>query len=263
MTPGPVPDPLQEQWPGAVVASGQTNFFTFVALSSAEAVRAYEPDLAAIASTGAKAAAADRRRGAGLRCRLRVARLRAQRGDRRGSGHGVGPVLGRPLLGGRAGASTPSSPTSSPGAARRSTCAPTVSGSASRGTRPRCSPASCARDSPDGESGDGCLRGGPAGPGRGPRAGVAAGGGGPGALPLRARPAHRAVRRARRPDPRDRVGHRRRAARHRAAPAQAARHLDAARRPHRPRREPRRGGAARGHRGAGPGGRASRRRARC
>ena len=55
VTPGPVPEPLQEQWPpGAVVASGQTNLFTFVALSSAEAVRAYEPDLAAIASSGAK-----------------------------------------------------------------------------------------------------------------------------------------------------------------------------------------------------------------
>jgi predicted PhzF superfamily epimerase YddE/YHI9 len=55
MTPGPVPGPLQQQWPGAVVASGRTGFFTFVALSSAEAVRAYVPDLAAIASTGAKA----------------------------------------------------------------------------------------------------------------------------------------------------------------------------------------------------------------
>ncbi len=55
MSPGPVPAALAEQWPGAVVASGQTDFFTFVALSSAEAVRAYEPDLSAIASTGAKA----------------------------------------------------------------------------------------------------------------------------------------------------------------------------------------------------------------
>ena len=40
---------------GAVVASGHTDFFTFVVLSSAEAVRAYEPDLTAIAATGAKA----------------------------------------------------------------------------------------------------------------------------------------------------------------------------------------------------------------
>ena len=54
VTPGPVPASLQEQWPGAVLASGQTNFFTFVALSSAEAVRAYEPDLGAIASSGSK-----------------------------------------------------------------------------------------------------------------------------------------------------------------------------------------------------------------
>src|SRR5271170_4233994 len=41
VTPGPLPDPLREQWPGAVVASGHTDFFTFVVLSSAEAVRAY------------------------------------------------------------------------------------------------------------------------------------------------------------------------------------------------------------------------------
>ena len=33
VTPGPVPASLQEQWPGHVVASGHTNFFTFVALS--------------------------------------------------------------------------------------------------------------------------------------------------------------------------------------------------------------------------------------
>ncbi len=55
VTPSSLPDPLREQWPGAVVASGHTDFFTFVALSSAEAVRAYEPDLVAIASTGSKA----------------------------------------------------------------------------------------------------------------------------------------------------------------------------------------------------------------
>jgi len=55
VTPGPVPVPLREQWPGLIVASGHTDFFTFVALSSADAVRAYRPDLAAIASTGAKA----------------------------------------------------------------------------------------------------------------------------------------------------------------------------------------------------------------
>jgi predicted PhzF superfamily epimerase YddE/YHI9 len=55
IVPGPVPAPLAEQWPGAVVASGETGFFTFVVLSSADAVRAYQPDLAAIAATGAKA----------------------------------------------------------------------------------------------------------------------------------------------------------------------------------------------------------------
>jgi len=56
VVPGPVPDSLRGQWPDAgLVAGGSTNFFTFVVLSSAEAVRSYEPDLAAIASTGAKA----------------------------------------------------------------------------------------------------------------------------------------------------------------------------------------------------------------
>jgi predicted PhzF superfamily epimerase YddE/YHI9 len=55
VTPAPLPAPLEEQWPGAVVASGRTDFFTFVALSSAEAVRAYEPDLPAIVSTGSRA----------------------------------------------------------------------------------------------------------------------------------------------------------------------------------------------------------------
>ncbi len=55
MTPAPLPVPLQEQWPGAVVASGSTAFFTFVALSSSEAVGSYEPDLAAIATVGSKA----------------------------------------------------------------------------------------------------------------------------------------------------------------------------------------------------------------
>ena len=72
-----------------------------------------------------------------------------------------------------------------------------------------------------------------------------------------------AVRRARRPHPRDGVRHRGRSARHRAAPPQAARHLDAARRPHRSGRAPRRGCVARGHRGARSRGRASHRRARC
>jgi PhzF family phenazine biosynthesis protein len=55
VTTSPLPAALESQWPGAVAASGHTDFFTFVALTSAEAVRTYEPDLAAIASTGSKA----------------------------------------------------------------------------------------------------------------------------------------------------------------------------------------------------------------
>jgi PhzF family phenazine biosynthesis protein len=51
----PLPESLGSQWPDAVVASGQTSFFRFVALSSADAVRNYEPDLEAIAATGDKA----------------------------------------------------------------------------------------------------------------------------------------------------------------------------------------------------------------
>src|ERR1700691_6237039 len=53
--PGPIPASVEGQWPGAVVASGHTDFFTFVVLDSAEAVRSYEPDLAAVASTGSRA----------------------------------------------------------------------------------------------------------------------------------------------------------------------------------------------------------------
>jgi PhzF family phenazine biosynthesis protein len=55
ITSAPLPEGLQSQWPGAVVHSGRTAFFTFVVLSSAEAVRSYEPDLEAIAATGDKA----------------------------------------------------------------------------------------------------------------------------------------------------------------------------------------------------------------
>jgi len=53
-TPAPLPGSVAAQWTG-VAASGQTSFFTFVVLSSAEAVRSYVPDLAAIAATGSKA----------------------------------------------------------------------------------------------------------------------------------------------------------------------------------------------------------------
>jgi predicted PhzF superfamily epimerase YddE/YHI9 len=51
----PLPRSLEGQWPGSVLSCGQTSFFTFVVVSSAEAVRTYEPDLEAIAATGAKA----------------------------------------------------------------------------------------------------------------------------------------------------------------------------------------------------------------
>jgi PhzF family phenazine biosynthesis protein len=64
----PLPECLRGEWPGAVVSSGRTAFFTFVVLSSAEGVRAYRPDLDAIAATGDKAllltAAADPASGA-------------------------------------------------------------------------------------------------------------------------------------------------------------------------------------------------------
>lgn len=52
---GPLPESLQSEWPGSVVHSGSTSFFTFVVLASAEAVHGYEPDLGAISATGAKA----------------------------------------------------------------------------------------------------------------------------------------------------------------------------------------------------------------
>jgi PhzF family phenazine biosynthesis protein len=51
----PLPASLEGQWPGSVLSSGRTSFFTFVVLSSAEAVRIYEPDLDAIAATCDKA----------------------------------------------------------------------------------------------------------------------------------------------------------------------------------------------------------------
>ncbi|HWF14868.1 MAG TPA: PhzF family phenazine biosynthesis protein [Acidimicrobiales bacterium] len=51
----PLPTSLEGQWPGSVLSCGRTSFFTFVVLSSAEAVRTYEPDLDAIAATGDKA----------------------------------------------------------------------------------------------------------------------------------------------------------------------------------------------------------------
>ena len=114
VTPAPLPAALEDQWPGVVVASGRTDFFTFVALSSAEAVRSYEPDLPAIASTGAKAllltaAAAP---GSGADYVLRV--FGPNVGIDEDPGHRVGAVLGRPVLGSRAGARRPCGPPALP-----------------------------------------------------------------------------------------------------------------------------------------------------
>ena len=51
-----LPECLQGQWSdGSVRFSGRTAFFTFVALSAAEAVADYVPDLAAIAAVGSNA----------------------------------------------------------------------------------------------------------------------------------------------------------------------------------------------------------------
>lgn len=55
LTPGPLPPSVAGQWPGAVLTSGHTALFTFVALSSARDVGAYAPDFGAIAATGSKA----------------------------------------------------------------------------------------------------------------------------------------------------------------------------------------------------------------
>jgi PhzF family phenazine biosynthesis protein len=55
MTPAPLPAPLADQWSGGIVACGRTGFFTFVVVSSEEAVRAYAPDLPAIAAVESRA----------------------------------------------------------------------------------------------------------------------------------------------------------------------------------------------------------------
>jgi PhzF family phenazine biosynthesis protein len=56
ITPGPLPDQLAGEWPDAsIVHAGSTGFFLFVALTTAAAVRDYQPNLAAIAATGSKA----------------------------------------------------------------------------------------------------------------------------------------------------------------------------------------------------------------
>ena len=136
VVPGPLDEELLDEWPGDVVASGRTGFFAFVVLSSAEAVRSYEPDLEAIAATGAKALLLTGGGRARFGRRLRPARLRAQCGDRRGPRHGIGPVR-RPARTGRPSwAATAWWPTSSPGVGRRCTCVPRATGSSSEGTPP-------------------------------------------------------------------------------------------------------------------------------
>ena len=109
------------------MASGRTSFFTFVALSSAEAVRAYQPDLAAIAASGAKALllTAAAAAGSGADYVLRV--FGPNVGIDEDPATGSAQCCGGTVLGGRAGTPTTSWPTSSPGAVRRSTCAPTLS----------------------------------------------------------------------------------------------------------------------------------------
>ncbi len=138
MTPGPVPAPLQGQWPDAVAASGQTGFFTFVVLSSAEAVRAYVPDLPAIASTGAKAllltAAAAPGSGADYVLRVFGPNVGIDEDPATGSAQcSAGPYWADEL-----GRRQPRGPSALPARCAPSTCAPTESGSASRGRRPRC-----------------------------------------------------------------------------------------------------------------------------
>jgi PhzF family phenazine biosynthesis protein len=56
MTTAPLPDSLIGEWDdGAVVATGTTDFFRVVVLSSEAAVRLYRPDLSAIAAADAQA----------------------------------------------------------------------------------------------------------------------------------------------------------------------------------------------------------------
>jgi predicted PhzF superfamily epimerase YddE/YHI9 len=56
LRPSALPDVLAEEWPVAeVVETGHTEFYTFVALSTASLIGAYKPDLAAVGATGASA----------------------------------------------------------------------------------------------------------------------------------------------------------------------------------------------------------------
>jgi predicted PhzF superfamily epimerase YddE/YHI9 len=136
VTAAPLPKCLETEWPGAVVHSGRTAFFTFVVLGSAEAVRVYEPDLAAIASTGDKAllltAAADPASGP-TTCSGSSGPTSASPKTPRQA-----PPNARP---GRTGPASWDAATwwcaSCPLGARPSTCAPRVIGSGSAAMRPR------------------------------------------------------------------------------------------------------------------------------
>ena len=55
MTPTELPIELEHEWGDRVVAVGRTDFFRFVALDDADAVRTYAPNLDAIAAEGSKA----------------------------------------------------------------------------------------------------------------------------------------------------------------------------------------------------------------
>ena len=221
----------------------------FVVLASAEAVRAYEPDLEAIAATGAKAllltAAADPASGADYVLRVFGPERRHPRGPRHRARPSARPARTGPRELGR---ERPGGAAALPHAAPRSTCAPRASGCGSAAMQPPCWWVTCAIISPAMGATTADLRA----LVEGHQPADAAGGGGPGAFPRRAGPPPGSLRRARRPHARHRVGHRGRTARHGAAPPQAPRHLDAARRPHRRRRDPRRRGPTRGHRGARP-----------
>ena len=118
--------------------AGHTSFFTFVALSSAEAVRAYVPDLAAIAATGAKAllltAAAEPGSGADYVLRVFGPNVGIDEDPATGSAQcSAGPYWAAEL-----GARPARRPAALARAAPCSTCAPRASGCASPGTPPRC-----------------------------------------------------------------------------------------------------------------------------
>jgi PhzF family phenazine biosynthesis protein len=105
---GPLPDALGGQWAeGTVVDAGRSGFFAVVVLADEAAVRAYRPDLAAIAATGTRAvvltAAADAGSGADYVLRVFGPNVGIDEDPATGSAQCViGPywagVLGRPAL---------------------------------------------------------------------------------------------------------------------------------------------------------------------